>query len=89
MITENSLRPHEGQRVGTLPGLAVRLLLCRWGPGPLSLLPPKDAPHRLSRQLKHELGHDKGTNRTSHRDTWLHACRRLCGNKGLGHEVHP
>jgi hypothetical protein len=69
--------------------LAVRLLLCRWGPGPRSLLPPKDVPHRLSRQLKHELGHDKGTNRTSHRDTWLHACRRLRGNKGLGHEVHP
>jgi hypothetical protein len=73
MITENRLRPHEGRDVGTLPGLAVRLLLCRWGPGPLSLLPLKKHHTALSGQLrgtgaraKHELGHDKGTNRETH-----------------------
>lgn len=41
MITENSLRPHERQHVGTLPGLAVQSATQSLGsPGPLSLLPP-------------------------------------------------
>lgn len=73
MITENSLRPHERRDVGTLPGLAVCLLLGRWGPGPLSLLPPKKYHTALSRQFrytgaraKHELGDDKSTNRETH-----------------------
>jgi hypothetical protein len=87
MITENSLRPHEGSMwvpVQDWPpvcfsalGVRDHCVFCR----PRSTTPP-------SQTAKHELGHDKGPNRSglvASRDTWRHARRRLRGNKGLGH----